>query len=891
MTQNYAYDKGDIAYEPFFDSIQEIVGSSAPAFVLAVLNDTTVRCAAGSGNAQQAIAVNGLHRYNTSNADATHPAGAAGTYDIYVTASDNDYGGPADQIDSPTDYTFGLVIRATGSPPTGVDQYRKVGETKWDGSAITELRQTVGSRDDTAMINPRADTAKSVPLVIEAAASQTGNLLEIRDSAGNSTLIVYWDSYLETVGGLGAPYIGVYGDAIDPGWRGFEVYSSNYGGSENNPRMGIDNDDGKLGWGSGTTTFDTNLYRSAANVLKTDDKLHVVGELEVDGALNHDGTTVGFYGVTPVTRPAATTDIKDALTSQGLLQGTSASALNLDGGKLTADEAEIDGPLNHDGTTVGFFGTTPTTKTGSTSDLKDTLVAYGLVTDGGATPLNLDGGALTCGTITAAAQTVNGVDITVEDDAQYPLVAGSRADSGPGVVDPNDVLLGIEARGWDGAGYDPDGNNIRVLAAETFSATNHGTYMEFATTPTGSTAAATRMTIAADGKIGLGLTPTASRLQFTAGTAAADGITFGTDTNLYRSAANVLKTDDKLLVTGEIELDGAINHDGSTVGFFGATPASKTGSTTDIKDSLVTYGLITDAGATPLNLDGGTLTAATVAATTTVTSPTVTTTGKILVGTEVEVDGALNHDGTTVGFYGVAPVTKAISTADIKDSLVALGLITDAGASPLNLDGGKVTAGDAQITGALDHDGATVGLFGVTPVARAGATADIKDALTAYGLLQGTSATALNLDGGALTAGATTVTTLSGTSGTLTGTAGLILSGNGGNDTLNLSSTATGVGITIGGDTNLYRSGANQLTTDDSFVCGGAALTVSGDLNHDGTTLGFFATASTARVTGFSVTGGTPTDKAFNYTSTTLNEVAEVLGSVVNALKGYGLLG
>lgn len=29
------------------------------------------------------------------------------------------------------------------------------------------------------------------------------------------------------------------------------------------------------------------------------------GEIEVDGALNHDGSTVGFYGVAPVARPAA----------------------------------------------------------------------------------------------------------------------------------------------------------------------------------------------------------------------------------------------------------------------------------------------------------------------------------------------------------------------------------------------------------------------------------------------------------------------------------------------------------------------------------------------------------------------------------------------------------
>lgn len=52
---------------------------------------------------------------------------------------------------------------------------------------------------------------------------------------------------------------------------------------------------------------DINLYREAADILATDDKLHVVLELEVDGALNHDGSTVGFYGVTPVARPDAYT--------------------------------------------------------------------------------------------------------------------------------------------------------------------------------------------------------------------------------------------------------------------------------------------------------------------------------------------------------------------------------------------------------------------------------------------------------------------------------------------------------------------------------------------------------------------------------------------------------
>jgi hypothetical protein len=57
-------------------------------------------------------------------------------------------------------------------------------------------------------------------------------------------------------------------------------------------------------WG---TARDTNLYRENANILCTDDALHVVGELHLDGALNHDGTTVGFFGTAPAVRAAAYT--------------------------------------------------------------------------------------------------------------------------------------------------------------------------------------------------------------------------------------------------------------------------------------------------------------------------------------------------------------------------------------------------------------------------------------------------------------------------------------------------------------------------------------------------------------------------------------------------------
>lgn len=52
---------------------------------------------------------------------------------------------------------------------------------------------------------------------------------------------------------------------------------------------------------------------------------------------------------------------------------------------------------------------------------------------------------------------------------------------------------------------------------------------------------------------------------------------------------------------------------------------------------------------------------------------------KVKTAAELEIDGALNHDGATVGFYGTTPIAKqtgvAVSDAAIHAALVALGLI------------------------------------------------------------------------------------------------------------------------------------------------------------------------------------------------------------------------
>jgi hypothetical protein len=58
---------------------------------------------------------------------------------------------------------------------------------------------------------------------------------------------------------------------------------------------------------------------------------------------------------------------------------------------------------------VGFLGAAAVARQANTTDLKDVLVNFGFLTDGGATPLNTDGGALTAaGTNSLGATTLTG---------------------------------------------------------------------------------------------------------------------------------------------------------------------------------------------------------------------------------------------------------------------------------------------------------------------------------------------------------------------------------------------------------------------------------------------------------------------------------------------------
>lgn len=139
-----------------------------------------------------------------------------------------------------------------------------------------------------------------------------------------------------------------------------------------------------------------------------------VNNAEIDGALNHDGTTLGTFGVTPTTRPGATNDIKDALVALGLMQGTSATPLNLDGGTLTAGSAVVSdltscALVETDGSGAMSCGTLPSASPGgantqvqfndSGSFAGDSGLTYNKTTDlltvAGGITISTDGAAFT----------------------------------------------------------------------------------------------------------------------------------------------------------------------------------------------------------------------------------------------------------------------------------------------------------------------------------------------------------------------------------------------------------------------------------------------------------------------------------------------------------------
>lgn len=135
------------------------------------------------------------------------------------------------------------------------------------------------------------------------------------------------------------------------------------------------------------------------------------------------------------------------------------NGLTISDGKDVTVSSGTGTKIGQAGSKLGFFGATPVAKQGATADLKDVLVNLGVITDSGATPLNLDGGDLTVDDITA--DDVNAATFRVSAAA---LASTHLADSASLI---RNTLAYTDYSGsfaWTASGTAPSLGNATVVA-------------------------------------------------------------------------------------------------------------------------------------------------------------------------------------------------------------------------------------------------------------------------------------------------------------------------------------------------------------------------------------------------------------------------------------------
>lgn len=266
--------------------------------------------------------------------------------------------------------------------------------------------------------------------------------------------------------------------------------------------------------------------------------------------------------------------------------GSGTNALSID----TAGASSFGGAVG--------VGTSTYTASSGLNLASGTTSAYGIAfgTDttlyrNGASSLRIGGalytdGALVVGDATASTNmfirgtSYNGVSVDIYSDTAsgYSFFRRARGSyATPTYTTSGSYLGSFGFRGHTGSAFvNQDAARFSSVATEDFNAGTHSAYIAFYTaavgTPT-SSGSSERLRIDPSGNLLIGTTTTTSILSLASATTAAGGIAFGTDTVLYRSAADTLKTDDaftaaSLSTSGNITVAGTV--DGRDVATDGA---------------------------------------------------------------------------------------------------------------------------------------------------------------------------------------------------------------------------------------------------------------------------------------------------------------------------------
>lgn len=151
-----------------------------------------------------------------------------------------------------------------------------------------------------------------------------------------------------------------------------------------------------------------------------------------------------------------------------------------------------------------------------------------------------------------------------------------------------------------------------------------------------------------------------------------------------------------------------------TIGFFGAAAASKPTSTTDLRTALINLGLYTTGGASPLDLNGGTLTAGTVHATTIDTN--VAAAQLSLNGNTIDATGSNAAVDLNITTKGAGSIIFAQSKAGVDQNLQITNSDNTAAAGNAGIQlavGGSTSLGDPYLSFQISGVGASTMTMGL----------------------------------------------------------------------------------------------------------------------------------------------------------------------------------